>query len=113
MQVLKEQRRQQAEWKLAAGPAWHNEHDLVFTNELGGHLCHTTVYQHFKKLVKKIGMDETRFHDLRHSTAILALQNGCSTKVVQELLGEWVCQGEFSNNQGAGYLFGQKTSSWL
>ena len=89
MDVLKEQKRQQTEWKLAAGQAWNNEHDLVFTNELGEHLCHSTVYHHFKKLVKQIGMDETRFHDLRHSTAIMALQNGCSPKLVQQLLGHF------------------------
>lgn len=89
MDVLKAQKRQQAQWKLAAGPAWSNEHDLVFTNEMGGHLCHVTVYQHFKKLVKQIGMDETRFHDLRHSTAIMVLQNGCSPKLVQQLLGHY------------------------
>ena len=96
--ALKAQQRQQKQWHLAAGPAWSNEHDLVFTNERGEHLRHSTVYHHFKKLVKKIGMDETRFHDLRHSTANLALQNGCSTKAVSELLGELVCQGEFSGS---------------
>lgn len=87
--VLRAQQRQQAEWKLAAGSAWNNEHNLVFTNEVGRHLCHSTVYQHFKKLVKKIGMDATRFHDLRHSTAIMALQNGCSVIATQQLLGHY------------------------
>ena len=87
--VLKAQQREQKQWQLAAGPAWRNEHNLVFTNELGDHLRHSTVYQHFKKLVKKIGMDETRFHDLRHSTAILELQNGCSVKAVQQQLGHY------------------------
>ena len=87
--VLKAQQREQKQWRLVAGPAWKNEHNLVFTNELGDHLRHSTVYQHFKKLVKKIGMDETRFHDLRHSTAILELQNGCSVKAVQSQLGHY------------------------
>lgn len=89
MDVLKAQRIKQMEWQLAAGEAWNNEHNLVFTNELGRHLCHSTVYTHFKRLVAKIGMDATRFHDLRHSTAIMALQNGCSVKSIQELLGHY------------------------
>ena len=31
------------------GVAWENTRNLVFTNEKGGHLVHTTVYKHFKK----------------------------------------------------------------
>lgn len=95
IKVLRQQKTQQAEWKLAAGKAWKNDHNLVFTDEMGNHLKHDTVYRHFKRLVKKIGMEETRFHDLRHSCAIMALQAGCSVKSVQESLGERVCQGNF------------------
>ena len=87
--MLRQQRAQQAEWKLAAGKAWQNEHNLVFTDEMGNHLKHDTVYRHFKRLVKKIGMEETRFHDLRHSCAIMALQAGCSVKSVLKALGHF------------------------
>ena len=89
IKVLRQQKTQQAEWKLAAGKAWKNDHNLVFTDEMGNHLKHDTVYRHFKRLVKKIGMEETRFHDLRHSCAIMALQAGCSVKSVQESLGHF------------------------
>lgn len=89
IRVLKEQRRQQMMWQLAAGEAWNNDRNLVFTNELGGHLKHNTVYLHFKKAVTSIGMDATRFHDLRHSCAIMELQAGCSVKAVQEQLGHY------------------------
>lgn len=87
--VLREQKRQQAEWQLSAGSSWSNPHDLVFTDEMGGHLKHKTVYKHFKAIVNQIGMGETRFHDLRHSCAIMALQSGCSVKAVQEMLGHY------------------------
>lgn len=89
LKMLQKQQATQAEWKLLAGAYWDNPHDLVFTDELGGHLCHQTVYHHFKKCVAAIGMDSTRFHDLRHSCAILALQSGCSVKAVQEQLGHY------------------------
>lgn len=89
VQVLRRQRAEQAAWRLTAGPAWANEENLVFTDELGGHLKHDTVYRHFKRLVAQIGMKETRFHDLRHSCAIMALQAGCSVKAVQEQLGHY------------------------
>lgn len=89
MNTLRKQRTHQLECQLAAGTAWSNEHNLVFTNAVGGHLKHHTVYNHFKKHVRAIGMDSTRFHDLRHSCAILALQSGCSVKSVQSQLGHF------------------------
>lgn len=87
--VLKSQRAQQAEWKLAAGSAWNNEHNLVFTDELGGHLKHNTVFYDFKAVMESLGMKSTRFHDLRHSYAVNALQAGDSIKAVQEQLGHY------------------------
>lgn len=65
MDLLRQQWSRQAEWRLRAGPAWE-DNGLVFTNELGEHLVPFTVYKKFKKLVKEIGLPESRFHDLRH-----------------------------------------------
>ena len=103
MQVLQEQRRVQLELRLKAGPAWDNDggdifengkkvafengKGLVFTQELGQHLRHNTVYLHFKKIVADIDLPETRFHDTRHTYAINALQAGDDVKTVQENLG--------------------------
>ena len=89
VKVLQHQKAKQAEWRLAAGNAWRNEHNLVFTDELGGHLKHISVLKHFKRIVKQIGMPETRFHDLRHSCAILALEAGVPVKTVSESLGHF------------------------
>ena len=86
MQLLQDHKKIQNEWRLKAGDAWQNS-DLVFSNEIGGHLVHFTVYNNFKQIVISIGMDETRFHDLRHSYAILSLQSGDDIKTVQENLG--------------------------
>ena len=52
-------------------------------------MIHDTVYRHMKRIVKQLGMESTRFHDLRHSCAIIALQAGCSVKAVQEQLGHY------------------------
>ena len=87
--MLKTQKAKQAEMQLAAGPLWNNERNLVFTDELGGHLKHRTVGNHFKDAVASIGMPNTRFHDLRHSYAVNALQSGDSVKAVQEQLGHY------------------------
>lgn len=66
MDLLKEQRRKQAEWQLQAGSAWANEWNLVFTNQVGTHMMTRTVYNNFKAVVASIGMPNVRFHDLRH-----------------------------------------------
>ena len=51
MAKLKEHKWQQTEWQLKAGPAWSNEWNLVFTDEVGHHLIHLTVYRHYKAIV--------------------------------------------------------------
>ena len=40
-----------------------------------------------KKILKDAGLPHIRFHDLRHTFATLALQNGVDVKAVQEVLG--------------------------
>lgn len=86
MDVLRAQQRKQAEWKQLAGGAWEDS-GLVFTNQLGHHLSAQTVYLHFKKLATEAGYPNARFHDLRHSYAVVALQSGDDIKTVQENLG--------------------------
>ena len=76
-----------AVWKLQSGALYNNTDGLVFTNKLGEHLCTHTVYMHFKKIVEKMGLPEVRFHDLRHTYATLALQNGVDIKTVSSNLG--------------------------
>ena len=73
--------------RLLAGEAWNNSWDLVFTNEFGGNLSHFTVYKTFKEIVKSIGLEQERFHDLRHSYAVVSLESGDDIKTVQSNLG--------------------------
>ena len=73
--------------RLLAGEAWNNLWNLVFTNELGGHLCHCTVYKKFKAIVRELGMPEERFHDLRHSFAVASIESGDDIKTVRSDLG--------------------------
>lgn len=87
MDVLRQQKRHQDILAKAAGSGWNNEWNLVFTNELGGHLVHVTVYKQFKRFVRAAGFDNTRFHDLRHSYAVASLESGDDIKTLQENLG--------------------------
>ena len=87
MRVLKERREEQILQRFKMGEIWDNEFNLVFTNETGRHLAHGTVYNCFKRIVASIGAPELRFHDLRHSYAVAAIQSGDDIKTVQGNLG--------------------------
>ena len=87
MKVLGKIKKQQAELKLASGNQWQNEDNLVFVSEEGKHLIDNTVLKHLKKIVTKIGIPETRFHDLRHTYATNAIRIGDPIKTVSENLG--------------------------
>ena len=87
MALLKKQRSQQAQMQLLAGQDWENPWNLVFTKETGGHLSHFMVYRTFKEIVTNIGLDYARFHDLRHSYAVVSIESGDDIKTVQMNLG--------------------------
>ena len=42
-----------------------------------------------KKILKDAGLEHLRFHDLRHTFATLALQNGVDVKTVSSMLGHF------------------------
>lgn len=62
---------------------------LEFHNEIGEHLKHDLIYRHLKRIFAAMGTPDLRFHDLRHSYAVLSLQSGCDIKTVQENLGHY------------------------
>ena len=88
MDLLRAQQKAQLEQKLKAGQIWSNPEGYVFTNEVGQHVSRCTLYASFKNVLETAGLPKTlRFHDLRHSYAVFALENGDSIKEVQEALG--------------------------
>lgn len=67
--------------KLLSG----NPSDPV-TGGMRGPDCTGRIHQ---KLLKKIGLSGIRFHDLRHTFATLALQNGVDVKTLSSILGHY------------------------
>lgn len=87
VQVLKDRKKQQAEYRLMAGGAYDEKNlDLVFCNELGEPICPRAFTRVFERLIKKAGLDVT-FHGLRHTFATMALEQGVDVKTIQETLG--------------------------
>lgn len=84
--TLRKERRAQLENRLRYGECWSNT-GFVFTDELGLHLKHSTVYKNFKAIVRQIDLPAARFHDLRHSYAVASIRSGDDIKTVQDNLG--------------------------
>ncbi len=87
MEILKNIKARQEQDKLVAGELWENEFDLVFTNPLGHFILPQTALKRFKAVAVSIGRADARFHDLRHTYAVTALQEGDDIKTVQQNLG--------------------------
>ena len=79
--------KRQVEETLKAGGA-HQDNDLVFAGDLGEPIGPERVTQRaFKPLLKRAGLPEIRFHDLRHTFATLLLARGVRPTYVQRALG--------------------------
>lgn len=87
IEALQKQRQNQIAWRSACPELWNNHDNLVFTTEWGRYLCNYTVYKAFKKIVRDLGMEQVRFHDLRHTFAVNSLRAGDDIKTVQGNLG--------------------------
>ena len=87
MQRLKAIKKRQAELRLQAGADWENSEGFVFVNEKGHFLNGNTVFREFKRIVRELGIEETRLHDLRHTFAMLSLENGTDVKTLSQTLG--------------------------
>lgn len=87
--VLREHRRRQIEERLAAGEAWTNADDLVFTNALGGPIHPQAFSEAFERHGAAAGLPKIPLHGLRHTHATLALQAGIHPKVVSDRLGHY------------------------
>ena len=74
---LKEQK------KKAGGSPW------VFPSPTGGPISPDSVLHMLHRVLKRAGLPRVRFHDLRHTFATLALQNGVDVKTVSGMLGHF------------------------
>jgi len=83
---LEQHRVRQRQERSNAGNRWA-ETDLVFASTEGKPLDGTAISKGFHRLLERAGLQQRRFHDLRHSCATLLLVQGVSPRVVMDLLG--------------------------
>jgi integrase len=87
VEALKTHKAAQNIERLKVGGFWQ-DNDLIFCTTAGKPLDFRNVAKtSFKPLLKKAGLPDIRFHDLRHTCATLLLSRGHHPKLVQELLG--------------------------
>ena len=84
--LLRRHRKDQAERRLLAGPAWRSL-DLVIDQGDGGPYSPDALTRAYYRLVRSLGFTGGRIHDLRHAFATELLGAGVHPKVVSEALG--------------------------
>jgi len=60
---------------------------FCMADEIGNRVTPQALYRAFKIIVTELEMPMVRFHDLRHSYAVISLKSGDDVKTVQENLG--------------------------
>ena len=77
VEILKEQRKK------------CDSNEYVFPSLTGGPISPDSVLQMLHRVLKRAGLPKVRFHDLRHTFATVALQNGVDIKTVSGMLGHY------------------------
>ncbi len=86
VEVLRRHRSEQLEERMRLGPAWVDS-GFVFCGVDGAALHPDTITATFKSIIRGLDVPQIRLHDLRHTSATLALKAGVHPKVVSERLG--------------------------
>ena len=63
--------------------------EYVFPSPNGGPISPDSVNNMLKRVLARAGIPKVRFHDLRHTFATIALQNGVDIKTVSGMLGHF------------------------
>ena len=76
VEILKEQRRK-------------TNSEYVFPSSTGGPISPDSILHMLHRVLKRAGLPRIRFHDMRHTFATVALQNGVDIKTVSGMLGHY------------------------
>jgi integrase len=76
----------QADRRDRAGKLWVDS-EMVFTTSIGTPVDQTNNLKKFKSFILEKGLRYIRVHDLRHSSAVMALEAGASIESISQALG--------------------------
>ena len=85
--LLEEKEKQEMYRRLFKKSYCRDYLDYICVDQCGKLLRPNYVTEHFSWLIEKYGLRKVRFHDLRHTFATLALQNGMDVKTLSAMLG--------------------------
>jgi integrase len=83
-----ERHRERQEAEGAASKGYWGDRGLVFRTRRGTPIRRDNLHdKHWKPLLRRAGLPDIRFHDLRHTCATLLLTKSVHPKIVSEMLG--------------------------
>jgi len=71
---------------FSSGDRWL-EHGMIYTSSVGTYIDQTKVSRAFKQILREAGLPAIRFHDLRHTSIAILLENGTPVNTVQSHAG--------------------------
>lgn len=86
VQCLQEHWEKLQEERIALGVDWQ-EHGLAFPTSKGTPMTPRNLVRNFKYFLRKTGLPDVRFHDLRHTCASIMYEAGVPEVVISKMLG--------------------------
>ena len=86
LEALERHKMFQSMRRLKAGGTWV-ETNFVFTSSIGTPISQTNSLKTYKSFVTSNGLRYIRIHDIRHTTAVLALEAGASLEWISQAFG--------------------------
>ena len=85
--ALRRRRERQEQERREAGKNWKQDGDFVFTSRYGARIQPEEPLAVLKEALKVAALPDIRYHDLRHSCAVMLKALGVDLKLIQMILG--------------------------
>jgi integrase len=72
---------------IKASPLYQNDLDLVFCTHSGNYIVPSSIERWFVKLLQKAGIEQMKFHGLRHNASLILRRLGIDPVVRKEIFG--------------------------
>jgi integrase len=87
VEVLRRWQVEQKKWQLAAGPAWKNEHDLIFTSEVGTPISTQNFSRRIDRVLKPTGLGHMTVGELTRHSFATRLQDDLQAEILTRSMG--------------------------